>query len=143
MVNSPLDFASWAETARITSVNIGDRIVVDFDKRTGPDRWPDTPFGAGSLEYTLGMCVNVNAHWFCSAVVQFWYARELEAGGRPSDVGFEWFYDGARWGPMTGHQPASGELVGLFVCAGNCRNNTAGDASYVKERSNAFFVQWP
>ena len=43
---------------------------------------------------------------------------------------------------MTGHQPAEGEIVGIFVCAGNCRNNTAGDASYVKERSNVVFVPW-
>jgi hypothetical protein len=144
MVNSPLDFATWAETAKITSVNItGDAILVDFDKRDGPDRWPDTPFGSGTLEYTLGMCLNINGHWFCSAPVQFWYGRDLAASGRPNEVGINWFYDGARWGPMAGHQPVSGETVGMFVCAGNCRNNTAGDNSYVKERSNAFFVQWP
>jgi hypothetical protein len=72
--------------------------------------------------------------------VQFWYGRDLEASGQPSDFFFEWWYDGARWGPMAGYRPADGETVGVFVCAGNCRNNTAGDASYVKERSNVAFV---
>jgi len=28
------------------------------------------------------------------------------------------------------------------VCAGDCRNNDAGDRSYVKERSNVAFVPW-
>ena len=55
MVSSPQDFANWAETAKITSVQFfPDSFWVDFDRRTGPDRWPDMPFGDGSLEYTLG-----------------------------------------------------------------------------------------
>jgi hypothetical protein len=143
MVSSPQDFASWGETAKITSVTFTpDAFLVDFDKRDGPDRWPDTPFGAGSLEYTLGMCVNISDHWYCSAVVQFWYGRDLAASGIPGNVNFEWFYDRARWGPMAGYQPQEGETVGLFACAGNCRNNDAGDRSYVKERTNVAFVPW-
>jgi hypothetical protein len=43
---------------------------------------------------------------------------------------------------MAGWQPQDGETVGIFVCAGNCRNNDAGDRSYVKERSNVAFVPW-
>ena len=43
---------------------------------------------------------------------------------------------------MTGYQPQDGEIVGLFACAGNCRNNDAGDRSYVKERTNVAFVPW-
>lgn len=143
ILNSPADLANWGQTAKITSVVFTpDAFLVDFDKRDGPDRWPDTPFGSGNLEYTLGMCLNLNGHWFCSAAVQFWFGRELEASGVPSDVAAAWFYDPARWGPMAGHQPQDGETVGLFVCAGNCRNNTAGDASYVKERSNVVLVPW-
>jgi hypothetical protein len=143
IVSSPFDFASWAETAKITSITFyPDSFYVDFDKRTGPNRWPDTPFGDGNLEYTLGLCVNIGGHWYCSAVVQFWFDRDLGASGIPGDVGFEWFYDRARWGPMTGYQPSDGETVGIFVCAGNCRNNEAGDRSYVKERSNVAFVPW-
>lgn len=143
IVSSPYDFADWGQTANITSVTFtGDAFLVDFDKRDGPNRWPDTPFGSGSIEYTLGLCGNLNNHWYCSAVVQFWYGRELSASGRPDQIGLNWFYDPARWGPMAGWQPQEGEMVGVFVCAGNCRNNNEGDRSYVKERSNAVFVPW-
>src|SRR5581483_11546564 len=141
--NSPYDLADWGQTAHITSIVFtNDAFLVDFDKRDGPGRWPDTPFGDGSLEYTLGLCLNIGDHWDCSAAVQFWYGRELSASGGPWAIASEWFYDGARWGPMAGHQPQDGETVGIFVCAGNCRNNTAGDASYVKERSNVALVPW-
>ena len=44
---------------------------------------------------------------------------------------------------MTGHQPAPGELVGFFVCAGDCRNNTRGDMSPVRERSNVVLIPFP
>jgi hypothetical protein len=142
IVSSPYDLATWAETAKITSIDFEpDWFAVDFDKRQGPDAWPDTPFGDGSLEYTLGLCVN-KGQWYCSAVVQFWNGRELSASGAPRDIGLNWFYDPARWGPIAGYQPQDGESVGVFVCAGNCRNNTAGDRSYVKERSNVAFVPW-
>jgi hypothetical protein len=143
MVSSPQDFANWGETAKITSVTFfPDSFWVDFDRRDGPNRWIDTPFGDGSLEYTLGMCVNIGGTWNCSAVVQFWYGRDLAASGIPGNVSFEWFYDPARWGPMAGYQPQEGEIVGLFACAGNCRNNDAGDRSYIKERTNVAFVPW-
>ncbi len=143
IMNSPTDLADWAQTANITSIVFTpDAFLVDFDKRDGPNRWPDTPFGAGSLEYTLGMCLDLNSQWYCSAVVQFWYGRDLAASTPPWNVATAWFYDPARWGPMAGHQPQDGEIVGVFVCAGNCRNNTAGDNSYVKERSNVALIPW-
>jgi hypothetical protein len=144
IVNSPYDLATWGETAKITAISFNpDYFLVDFDKRDSPDRWPDTPFGTegGSLQYTLGMCLNIRDHWYCSAVVQFWFGREFGASSPPWLVHESWFYD-ARWGPMAGYQPQDGEIVGIFVCAGNCRNNTAGDNSYVKERSNVAFVPW-
>ena len=40
---------------------------------------------------------------------------------------------------MTGHQPADGETVGIFACAGNCRG-TDGSISLVKERTNVALV---
>jgi hypothetical protein len=140
--NSPRDLGFWAVTAKITSVVFtSGAFLVDFDKRLGPGRWPDVPFGDGNLEYTLGMCLSSGAHWDCSAVVQFWYGRDLSASAPPSQIASAWFYDG-RWGALAGRQPADGETVGIFVCAGNCRNNTIGDASYVHERSNVQFVKW-
>jgi hypothetical protein len=44
---------------------------------------------------------------------------------------------------MTGHQPAQGETIGFFVCAGDCRNNREGSLSPVKERSNVVLVPMP
>lgn len=141
IMHSPPDLGSWAETAHVTLVQTsGSSIILDFDKRTGPNRWPDVGFGAGSLEYTLGMCLNVAQHWYCSAVVQFWYGRELTAGGVPWEVALNWYYDPARWGPMAGHQPANGEIVGMFAGAGNLRG-TDGNVR-VKERTNVQMIPW-
>ena len=145
MVSSPQDFPTWAETAHVTSVVFTpDAFLVDFDRRDGPGRWPDSPFGSGSLEYTLGMCGDLNHdnHWYCSAVVQFWYGRGLDASTPPWNVATAWFYDPARWGPMTGYQPQDNETVALFVCQGNCRNDNSGLGSTVHERSDAALVPW-
>jgi hypothetical protein len=141
--NSPLGMGSWAEGARITAIDFTPgAMLVDFDRREGPGRWPDVvpPGFAGPLQYTLGMCVNIRSQWHCSAVVQFWYGRELTASAPPSLIGREWFYDPARWGPMAGYQPSEGETVGVFVCQGDCRNNTEGSVSPLRERSNVAMV---
>jgi hypothetical protein len=148
MVNSPPDFADWPEAAKITSINFsGGAFEVDFDRRDGPGRWPDVvPKGwAGALQYTLGMCVNINNHWYCSGVVQFWYGRTLHDSAPPSLVGREWFYDPARWSPMLGYQPRDGELVGLWVGSGNLRDGnslTRATCPAVCERSNIALVPW-
>jgi hypothetical protein len=137
MEDNPSDFANWPETASITSVVFTDNaILVDFDKRQGPDRWPDAGFGAtGSIEYTLGMCLNINDHWYCSAAILFWAGRELEASGLPSEISRNWYYD-QRWGPMAGYQPSDGELVGIFVGQGALR----GSGNTYKERSNVVMM---
>jgi len=134
--------ANWRETAKITSISVSPiAFAVDFNKRVGPGRWPDVGFGKGTLEYTLGLCAKISDHWYCSAVVQFWYGRDLTASTAPSLVGRNWFYD-ARWGPLIHHQPADGESIGLFVCAGNCRDHPDGAGSSVHERSNIQFIPW-
>jgi hypothetical protein len=137
IVNNPPDLASWAEAATITAIEFtGGAILVDFDKRTGPGRWPESGFGSGGIQYTLGMCLNINGQWYCSAAIQFWEGRELEASGVPSEIGINWYYD-RRWGPMKGHQPSLGEMVGIFVAQGNLRD--FGKSS-VKERSNVVLM---
>ncbi|HYM24562.1 MAG TPA: hypothetical protein VEU08_15200, partial [Vicinamibacterales bacterium] len=46
VLNSPSNLASWAVTSRITNVTFqSNGFPVEFDKRTGPGRWPDSPFG--------------------------------------------------------------------------------------------------
>jgi hypothetical protein len=148
MLNSPADLATWPETAKITSIQF-DRFffAVDFDRRDGGNRWPDVvPAGwDGALQYTLGMCVNPSGQWYCSAVVQFWHGRALTDSAPPSHVGFEWFYDPSRWGPIVGYQPQDGELVGIFVVAGNARdagNVTRASCPRICERSNVALIPW-
>jgi hypothetical protein len=142
--NSPLDMARWCVGAKITSVVFTPgAFLVDFSRRDGPNRWPDftTPGWTGPLQYTLGMCLNVNGKWACSAVVEFWYGRPLSGSAAPSQIAKEWFYDG-RWGPLAGRQPADGETVGLFVCSGDCRNTTVAINPNFQERSNIVLVKW-
>ncbi|MDR1988673.1 MAG: hypothetical protein LBQ09_00410 [Acidobacteriaceae bacterium] len=146
--DSPSDLGFWPETAKITLVNLQPGgIIVDFDKRTSANRWPDQPFGDngnGTIQYTLGMCLFINSHWDCSAVVQFWYGRDLSAGGSPREVSFNWFYD-RRWGPMLGYQPKRGETVGFFVGAGNLRDRTSPSTAVCPrtcERSNVVLIPW-
>jgi hypothetical protein len=142
--NSPMDLASWCVGAKITSVQFtSSSFRVDFNRREGANRWPDyvTPGWSGPLQYTLGMCLNVNGKWACSAVVEFWYGRTLDGSAAPYEIAKEWFYD-ARWGSLAGRQPADGEQVGIFVCAGDCRNTTIAINPNFKERSNVQMVRW-
>jgi hypothetical protein len=142
--NSPSDLASWCVGAKITSIQFtSSSFRVDFSRREGANRWPDyvTPGWTGPLQYTLGMCLNVNGKWACSAVVEFWYGRSLDGSAAPYEIAKEWFYDG-RWGTLAGRQPADGENVGIFVCAGDCRNTTIAINPNFKERSNVQMVRW-
>ncbi len=143
--NSPFDLASWPATSPITQLDMGSNgIHVAFDKKDGPGRWPDVypPGWDEPLQYTLGMCLNISGKWHCSAPIQFWNGL-YASGGPPSRYAAEWFYDSFRWGPMSNHQPSVGEMIGIFVCGGNCRNNTSGSNSTVKERTNVVLVPMP
>ena len=143
IVDNPPDLASWAQTANITSVVFGPgQVTVDFDRRDGANRWPDSPWGApgDSVEYTLGMCLNIGGRWYCSAAIQYWHGRDLQA---TDTIGSNWFYPPA-WGPMNGYNPSSGELVGFFVAAGSVRHDVTpgGTSSVVRERSNVALTPW-
>jgi hypothetical protein len=145
VLNSPVGLQNWPITTQITSLNLTPNgVEVLFSKRDGPGRWPDVipPGFSGPLEYTLGMCLNISGQWYCSAVIEFWNGLDM-SGGPLDQYAQNWFYDPIRWAPMTGHQPAVGETIGFFVCAGDCRNNTDGSSSPVKERSNVVLVQMP
>lgn len=132
----------WSETAAITRVDFSQGyVVVDFDKRQGGGRWPSVPFGdgkGGTIQYCLGMCFFIEGKWQCSAAIQFWDGRELEAGGRADEIGINWYYDG-RWGSMAGHQPAPGELVAIFVANGNVRDSMSWG---IEQRSNFLLLPY-
>lgn len=141
MDNPPAE-GFWTVASTITSVVYGGgAVVVDFDKRDGPDRWPDVipPGFSGPLEYTLGLCLNISNHWYCSAVIQYWFGRDP---GASANIAQDWYYDPIRWGPMTGYQPSEGETVGWFAVEGNVRNDTLGDASPLMQRTNVQLLPW-
>jgi hypothetical protein len=143
IIDNPPDLASWAVTATITSINFtSDAILVEFDRRDGPNRWIDSPWGApgDSVQYTLGMCLNINSRWYCSAPIQFWHGRDLAASGLPSNIAKDWYYNAATWREMAGYQPSNGELVGIFVAAGSLRHDTIGIFSKIHERSNVVLM---
>ncbi len=143
--NSPTDLANWPITTALQTVDIRPQgVLVEFSKKDGPGRWPDVrpPGWSGTLEYTLGMCLNIGGQWHCSATIEYWHGLAY-GGGPPGEFAKNWFYDPIRWGPMSGHQPAVGETIGFFVCAGDCRNNLRGDLSPARERSNVVLVRMP
>ena len=55
----------------------------------------------GALQYTLGMCVNIQGTWNCSATIQFWYGRDLAASGLPRYIAADWWYDTFQGGYLT------------------------------------------
>jgi hypothetical protein len=143
--DNPPDVGSWPVGARITYIEFtGDSLRVDFDRRDGPDRWPDVvpPGWTGALQYTLGMCRNVQGEWNCSAVIQFWHGRSLDETAPASRFWREWWYDSARWGPLASVRPEEGEMVGIFVAAGDLRQRAFSQASCprVCEVSNVVLV---
>lgn len=143
--DSPPDVGVWPETTKITSIEFtGNAMRVDFDRREGPNRWPDQipPGFQGPLQYTLGMCRYLEGGWHCSGVVEFWYGRDLNDTAPPSRFWREWWYDSARWGVLGVYPPQEGETVGVFVGSGDLRGRTWTRATCpgVCERSNVAFV---
>lgn len=137
--NSPKDIAYWAVTTKINRLDLGQNgVFIDFDKK---DVWPEvTPPGwEGPLTYTLWIVLNVNGRWVTSGCIEYWRGLDRN-GGPPGEYAANWYYDQIRWGPMVGHQPPPGEMVGFFVGAGDSRNN--GPIS-VKERSNVVMIPFP
>lgn len=151
LMNMAGDFAAWPVTTHITRVELGnDYLHVTMDNGR-PDSWPDTADrpGMGPLLYTLGIAEQINGVWYASAPIQLW--RGLDGGGgsiQVQDIGdgrgqiqANWFYD-SRWGIMSTYQPKIGETIGIFVCAGDCRDAN-GNFSPVHERSNVVLVKLP
>jgi hypothetical protein len=146
LFDNPPDMADWPITTTIKVVEFGDDVHVEFSKQDGPDRWPDiTPPGwTGPLQYTLGIAEYIDGKWVASAAIEYWYGLAASGGnvGKDYQVACNWYYDG-RWGPLEKHQPATGDVIGIFVVAGNLRGVKDGSQSPVKERSNVVLVPMP
>jgi hypothetical protein len=161
LFDNPMDLASWPVTTKITKVEFrkGDEGVhLEFDKLS---TWPDiTPPGwDGPLQYTVGLCEFIDGKWYGSAAIQYWRGLDASGGNVATDVatkaqcamfgygsgcqvGKNWYYDG-RWGKLATYQPKTGELIGVFVVAGNVRGVTDGSQSPSRERSNVVLVKMP
>lgn len=150
LFDNPPNLADWPVTTTLTEVDFtNDGVHVLFSKIDGPDRWPDIvpPMWEGPLQYTLGMVECIDGQWYASAAIQYWYGLAASGGNVALDdqVAKNWYYDAGRWGDLAGRQPATGEIIGIFVVAGNARAVHEDDPlqSPVMERSNVVLVPMP
>jgi hypothetical protein len=159
LVHIAPDFADWPITTHITQITFtGNGLAIQMDNGR-PDAWPDTPDysstgGMGSLLYTVGFVEKINGTWYASAPAWTWRGVPAVGGdirlqtGVPGEctpsggqIQNNLFYD-TRWGPMTCYQPATGEEIGVFICAGNCRGGNPAE-SPVHERSDVVLFNLP
>lgn len=151
--NISADFAQWPITTHITKIELrytGVHIELDNGR---PFIWPDTPDRPemGPLLYTIGMIEKINGVWYGSAPIQLWRGLHENGGGiqiqnindgtNRGQIQSNWFYD-SRWGVLAGYQPKPGETIGLFVCAGDCRDANPL-TSPIHERSNIVLISLP
>jgi hypothetical protein len=133
------DVANWPVTTqiRVIDANSGGWFV-DFSAKNS---WPEAvPVGwSGGIQYTLWIVEKINGQWITAGGVEFWKGLARQ-GGPPSQLAGNWYYSPQVWGELAGHQPAAGEIVGMFVTAGDQR---AKDIRVVTERSNVVLLPYP
>jgi len=140
--NSP-DVRGWAPTATISKIEFwrGAGLHIEFDKRA---TWPDVvpPGWDGPVQHTVWLLLKIDGRWYGSGVIECWRDRQSTDDDdviANNQIARNWLYDG-RWGPMQGHQPQPGELVGVMVTAGDARGK---DVHGVAERSRIVEIAWP
>lgn len=146
-VNGP-NFQEFKLATKLTQIRLTDNVAVEFGKKNGPDRWPDstTPGWDGPLQYSVGLCMFISGKWYGCAPIEFWHGLESSGGPIQSqDIGdgrgqieANWFYN-ETWHPLNTHQPKAGEQLGFFVVAGDPRNNYCP----LKERSQIVTFNLP
>ena len=144
IVNAPADVFSWPQTTTITAADFSGPWNFTFDKKDGPNRWPDQTdaifHAPDSIQYTVWLFLKINGQWVGSSFIQLWYG-DPQAGGNGatiySQLPTNWYY-GTAWAPMT---PAvtlhAGDQIGFMVTSGNSRNRAVPN---FKERSNIVLV---
>jgi len=133
------DVANWPVTTqlRVVDANSGGWFV-DFSAKNS---WPEAvpPGWDGGIQYTLWIVEKINGQWITAGGVEFWRGLARQ-GGPPSQLSRNWYYSPQVWGELAGHQPAVGEIVGMFVTAGDQR---AKDVRVVTARSNVVLLPFP
>ncbi len=142
IVNAPSDVASWPITTALT-VDLSGNVSMNFDKKDGPNHWPDQLGGPGiaptdTIRYTMWLFLKINNKWVGSAFLQKY--DQSDSGDPISDATCNWYY-GPQWAPMTGYQFKAGEKIGFMVTSGNERNG--GIPPDLKERSNVVVMAAP
>ncbi len=141
-IHNSHDVHGWPATATITRLEFrADGVHVEHTKNQGAGCWPNfrPPGWDGDLQYTLWIFLNISGAWHASGCIEFWQSCDKN-GGPPEGFAANWYYAADRWAPMTGHQPAPGELVGFMVSAGDARNS---GAQSVQERSQIVALPFP
>jgi hypothetical protein len=143
VAGSPSSVASWPATATISGVNLSPNISIDFDKKSGANRWPDqqldpnAPPGPNNIvQYTVWLFLKIDNTWTGAGFIQMWTGRP-DTGSPPENMPCDWYYTASQ---MKDHQLAPGEQVAFMVTAGNERLGTATD---IEERSNVVFATLP
>lgn len=146
------DIGKFKQTTSITQVKLGlDNVYVEFDKKDGPNRWPDIQspnFAHGEyLQYSIGLVLEYSGQLYGSAPIELWYGlpgsggqiqKQNVDGSGLNQIRKNWFYD-SRWDPLHLLNPIPGTTIGLFVCAGDARNNFCP----LEERSNIVSFSLP
>jgi len=140
VVNSSPSVLSWPITTNLTALNVSVLgIDPSFDKE---DSWPEvTPPGwDGPITHTLWLFMNIGG-WIGSGIIQY-YRGLTNSGGaiwQDNQIAKNWVYD-QRWGRMQRQQPATGDVIGFMLSAGNARGQ---DDHIAAERSNIVTLAMP
>src|SRR4051812_34825572 len=126
VVGGSPDVRSWPVTATIRSVELTPgEVRFTADLPTWPHVTP--PGWDGGIQSTLWIVVKRGGQWRSTGSIEFYETRK--GTGSPLSSGqADWWY----YAPEIG-QPQPGEVVGLFIAAGDQRRK---DVRSVEERSN-------
>ncbi len=145
VLNSPAGLPNWPVTTTITDLELRPNgIHLEFSKQNGPGRWPDVfpPGWDESLQYTLGMCLNISAHWYLlrrRAVL----VRPGRFRRSTGELRGQLVLRSAPLGPDERTPAGAWRNHRLLCLRRGLSNNTTGSGSTVKERSNVVLVPMP
>lgn len=133
VVGGSPDVRSWRPTAAITRVTLWEgNVEVDAIIPNWPEQVP--PGWDGPIQFTLWIVVQKDGVWRATGSLEFWKGKTQT--GSPLSSGLkDWWY----YAPEIG-QPQPGEVVGLFIAAGDQRRK---DMRTVTERSNIVAFRVP
>lgn len=120
------DVSSWAETARITKIELlPDNMTIEHNRGDWPEVTP--PGWDGPIQFTVFAAVN-DGSWVTAGGLEFWKGR-TQTGDPIDHIMHDWYSYEPR---LAQHQINAGDRVCFFVTAGDLRVKTL---ITVRERS--------